>query len=369
MENYYFTAQKLCVGYEGTSLIQDIELSLAKGEILTLIGPNGAGKTTVLKSIAGQLALTGGTLWLDGASLTDLKQSERAKKMAALFTEKSKTEFMSCAEMVEAGRYPYTGRFGLLSEYDRKCVQEAMRLVDAAEFSEKEFQKCSDGQKQRVLLARAICQEPEILLLDEPASYLDIRHKLELLSILQELKRKKKLTVIMSLHELDLAERISDKILCLKGEYMEKFGTPQEIFADGFIHRLYDITKGSFWETDGMIELEKPKGEAQVFVLAGGGSGRRVYRRLQREGCAFVTGILYENDLDYPSACALAAETLCAKAFEPVPEELYKQAKAQMEKCKRVICTKAGFGSLEWYNKELLLFAKQLGKPIEYAIG
>ena len=98
------------------------------------------------------------------------------------------------------------------------------------------------------MLARAICQEPEIVILDEPTSYLDIRYKLEFLSILQELREKKGLTVIMSLHELELAKIVSDKILCLKGEYVERYGTPEEIFESDFIERLFDIKEGSFLE-------------------------------------------------------------------------------------------------------------------------
>ncbi len=121
-----------------------------------------------------------------------------------------------------------------------------MELVHITAISEQDFNKISDGQKQRVMLARAICQEPEIVILDEPTSYLDIKYKLEFLSILQELKEKTGLTVIMSLHELELAKLISDKILCLKEEYVERYGTPEEIFESDFIEQLFDIDESSF---------------------------------------------------------------------------------------------------------------------------
>lgn len=366
MGNYYFTAKNLCVGYDGKPIIRDMEISLSKGEILTLIGPNGAGKSTVLKSIAGQLRLIGGVVCLEGDVLSEMKQNERAKKMSVVLTEKIKTELMNCMEVVATGRYPYTGRFGMLSQQDRQMVQEAMELVHVWEIKEHDFQKCSDGQKQRVMLARAICQQPEIIILDEPVSYLDICHKLEFLSVLQELKKKKGLTVIMSLHELDLAERVSDKILCLKGELVEAFGTPGEVFRSGYIRQLYGIAVGSFDERNGNPELEKPDGVPEVFVIAGGGSGRAVYRRLQREKRAFLTGILYENDLDYPVAEALATEVITAKAFEPMPECLYMQARQRMDSCDDVICTKNTFGSLEQFNEKLLRYAEETGKRIEY---
>ena len=123
-----------------------------------------------------------------------------------------------------------------------------MELTHITDICEQDFDKISDGQKQRVMLARAICQEPEIVILDEPTSYLDIRYKLEFLSVLQELRKKKGLTVIMSLHELEFAKIVSDKILCLKGEYVERYGTPEEIFESDFIERLFDIKEGSFLE-------------------------------------------------------------------------------------------------------------------------
>ena len=113
------------------------------------------------------------------------------------------------------------------------------------EFRDRDFAKISDGQRQRILLARAICQQPEILLLDEPTSYLDIKYKLEFLSVLQELQKKKGLTVILSLHELELAARVSDRILCVDGAFVEQVGTPEEVFRPGHLSKLFQITQGA----------------------------------------------------------------------------------------------------------------------------
>ena len=241
MKRYYFSVKNMCVGYDRKPLIKDIEISLQKGEILSLIGPNGAGKSTVLKSIAGQLKLLGGTVCLGEENLLAMKASDLAKKMSVLFTEKIRAELKTCRDVVATGRYPYTGWFGVLSKEDERIVDEVMELIHITELSGQDFDKISDGQKQRVMLARAICQEPEILILDEPTSYLDIKYKLEFLSILQEMRIKKGLTVIMSLHELELAKIVSDKILCLKGEYVLRYGTPDEVFTSDFIERLFDI--------------------------------------------------------------------------------------------------------------------------------
>lgn len=355
---YYFKTQKMSVGYNGYPLIEDIEIGLEKGEILTLIGPNGAGKSTILKSISRQLELVAGCVCLDGQDLAFMTGAELSKKMAVVLTEKLRTEMMTCEDVVGTGRYPYTGRFGILSESDYRVVEEAMELVHVTEIRNQDFTKISDGQRQRVMLARAICQEPEIIILDEPTSFLDVKYKLEFLSIIQEMRRKKGLTVIMSLHELELAERVSDKILCVDGSHVDRYGRPEEIFTEGYISRLFGIGSGSFDEENGSMELERPAGQPKVFVVAGEGTGRTVYRRLQREGIPFATGVLWDNDLDYPVARALAAEVLVSGAFEPVDEQMLERGKKLIDSCGQVICCKERFGSLDAANRELYRYAK-----------
>ncbi|MCM1262974.1 MAG: ABC transporter ATP-binding protein [Butyrivibrio sp.] len=246
MMDYYFSTKKLCVGYDNIPLIKDIEIMLPKGEILCLIGPNGAGKSTVLKSIARQLDLIGGTVYLGEDVLSGIKAEELAKRMSVVFTDRIRAELKSCRDVVATGRYPYTGWFGVLSSDDWKVVNEIMELTHIADIGDKDFDKISDGQKQRVMLARSLCQEPEIVILDEPTSYLDVKYKLEFLLLLEEMREKKNLTVIMSLHELELAKIVADKILCLKGEYVQRYGTPEEVFAEDFIERLFDIDEKKF---------------------------------------------------------------------------------------------------------------------------
>lgn len=158
-----------------------------------------------------------------------------------------------------------------------------MEAVHVLEFRDRDFAKISDGQRQRILLARAICQQPEILLLDEPTSYLDIKYKLEFLSVLQELQKKKGLTVILSLHELELAARVSDRILCVDGAFVEQVGTPEEVFRPGHLSKLFQITQGSFEEESQEMELAAVKelrrylslpGMAAEEIRFGGCSGR-----------------------------------------------------------------------------------------------
>lgn len=362
---YYFKTEKLSVGYHGIPLIEEIEFGIHKGEILTLIGPNGAGKSTILKSIARQLEPLGGAVYMEKRDLAGFSRQQLSQSMSVVLTDKIRTELMTCEDVIETGRYPYTGRFGVLSREDHRAVEEAMELVHVTELRDQDFSKISDGQRQRVMLAKGLCQEPDIIVLDEPTSYLDVKYKLEFLSILQELRKQKNITVIMSLHELDLAERVSDKILCINGKYVERFGTPEEIFKEGYISKLFCITSGTFDETTTGMELKAAEGSPKVFVIAGGGTGRRAFRCLQRAGVPFAAGILYENDLDYPVAKALAGSVIGAAAFEPVSDALLDEAKKSIRSCEKVICTKEHFAALEKYNEQLLEYAKDCKKDIK----
>ena len=272
---------------------------------------------------------------------------------------------MTCWDVAAAGRYPYTGRFGMLTKEDHDKIEEAMELVHVSDLKDCDFTCVSDGQRQQVMLARAICQEPEILILDEPTSYLDVRHKLEILSFLQEMQREKDLTVIMSLHELDMAKRVSDHIMCIDGRYVDRYGTPEEVFTDLYVSGLFGIKAGSFDETGEDLELEKPDGRARVFVIAGGGLGRKSFRSLQRKGIPFATGIIYENDLDYPAAKALSTELVSAKGFEPVDDALIEKAKELIDACEGVICDRTEFGTYEQFNSRLYEYASSTGKIIK----
>lgn len=199
-----------------------------------------------------------------------------ARKLSVVLTERIHPEMMSCRDVVATGRYPYTGKFGILSKEDEAIVDASIRLVHIEALSERDFTKISDGQRQRVMLARALCQQPDVLVLDEPTSFLDVRYKWNFCPFFRK-ARKEKLTVMMSLHELDLAERISDKIVCVRGDHVDRFGTPEEIFTGSYISELYGMTVGSYDAGTGEVELQPVHGEPRVFVIAGNGTGKAVF--------------------------------------------------------------------------------------------
>lgn len=362
MADFYFQTSALTVGYDGKPLIRDITIGIAKGEIVTLIGPNGAGKSTILKSITRQLKAISGTVEIDGRSIGGLSYKDLATRMAVVLTQRMRPELMTCRDVVAAGRYPYTGRLGLLTKEDEEKVSAAMEIVHAQELSDRDFGAISDGQRQRILLARAICQEPEIIILDEPTSYLDIRHKLELLVILRSMAKEKGITVIMSLHEIDLAQKISDKIICVRGDTIGGFGTPEEVFEEQKIRELYDIAEGYYDPFFGSVELPRPEGKPEVLVLSSCGHGIPVYRRLQKENIPFCAGILYTNDLDYRLARLLASEVITEKPFHEISDESFDRTMAKVRECQKVIDAGCEIGPCNRRMQEILEAAISLGK-------
>ncbi len=234
----------LTVGYS-SSVIESVTLQVEPGEIVALIGPNGAGKSTVLKTITRQLKKLNGKIYISGEDEENFSEAKIAEKISMVMTERIHPDLMTCFDVVATGRYPYTGRLGILSDVDIEKTKEAIKMVGAEDVAAKDFMKISDGQRQRVLLARAICQEPDIMILDEPTSFLDIQYKIDILSVIKKLAKDKNIAVLMSIHELEFVPAIADKVLAVAGNKVVACGSPEEIFTGSNIEKIYGMTSGS----------------------------------------------------------------------------------------------------------------------------
>ncbi|MBE6473888.1 MAG: ABC transporter ATP-binding protein [Coriobacteriaceae bacterium] len=252
----FLETRDLVVGYDGSPLIGHVDIELHAGEILTLIGPNGAGKSTILKSIAGHLEPIGGAVFVSGEPLEGYSAHDLSLELSVMLTDRMRTELLTCADVVEMGRYPHTGRLGILTDEDRRKVREAMELVHVWDLRDHDFMRISDGQRQRIMLARAIAQEPRIIVLDEPTNYLDIRYQIELLNVLRRLVSSRDVAVIMSMHELSLARKVSDYVMCVKGDCICAQGPVEEIIVPEVIDDLYDLEPGVFDPVTGAIVLD-----------------------------------------------------------------------------------------------------------------
>lgn len=355
----------LSVGYGRRVLLKDLCASILPGQILTLIGPNGAGKSTVLKTVSHHLARMGGVVRVGGEDIERMDGHELAKRLSVVLTERVRPELMTCYDVAASGRYPYTGRFGMLTAQDRDVIAQSLALVRAETLADKPFARVSDGQRQRVMIARALCQQPRVLVLDEPTSFLDIRYKIELSAILLRLAREQGVTIVMSLHEIDLAARVSDLVMGIGTHGVEMFGTPEAVFTEANITRLYGISSGAYDALSGSVELPRAEGQPRMFVLGGMGRATAVYRRLTREGTPFATGILAENDMDIPAARHLAARILTTAPFAPPSEAVLTEARQMLLNCGALLIPD-GLEAHAW-DDELICFAQEHCVEVRHA--
>ncbi len=356
------SARDLSVGYNHNTLIPDITFDVHAGEIMVLIGPNGAGKSTILKTLTARLQAIDGIVCVENENLSAIDLRNLAKKQSVLMTDRPEVDLLSVEEMVAMGRYPYTGFLGTLKEEDHSLVCKAMELVGITEIKDCDFNRISDGQKQLTLLAKAICQQPRILIMDEPASFLDISHKLQFISIIRRLAREEGITVIMSLHELDLASRVADSVLCIGDGMIDRYGAADDIFAEnGYIEQLYKL-KGSFIASFGCIEPERNEGKPDLFVIGGGKSAISVYRSLHRKGQAFYAGILSESDIAYPVSMALAAEIVSIGPYKQITQDSILRAQELIDRVTNVILVPDCVGDANSELHVLIDYAHASGK-------
>lgn len=354
--------ENVVAGYGTKVVLTDVSFEVLPGHILTLMGPNGSGKSTIIKTLSGQIPSLGGNIFLGEKNINLINRKDVAKQMSVMLTERPNPEYMTCRDIVEMGRIPYAGKLGNLSLEDEKIVEETMELINITALSDNLFRNISDGQRQRVMLARAIAQEPSVLIMDEPTTFLDIRYKIDLLTILKNLVHKKQIAVILSLHELELAGKISDEILCVRNGGVGAYGKTEDVFTGDYIQELYEIEDGKYIESFGSIELTPVKGEPKVFVIAGGGEAINIYHKLWREDIPFACGVMAKNDMEYPIADVLAQRVISSPAFCRPDEALYDEAVKIIDSCDKVICNIKSFEEYNIINKRLYEYAISKGK-------
>jgi len=230
----------LTFSYGDKSVLQGVSFSVSQGEMVGLLGPNGSGKTTLLKILSMVLAGKGGVK-LNGREIQNYGRRELSRLVAVVPQENQVNFPYTVAEMVSMGRASLHGPFSLEGKKDLEIIRESMRLTDTLLFADRYFHELSGGEKQRVIIARALAQEPQILLLDEPSSFLDIRHQLELLELVRKLNREHGLTVLSALHDLNLASLFFPRILILRDGVVCQDGPPQDVLTPEVIHQVYGV--------------------------------------------------------------------------------------------------------------------------------
>lgn len=246
--------EKVSAGYGQRVVVRDASIDIQKGEIICLIGPNGGGKSTLLKSINGTLGIKGGNIFLGKRDLSQLSAKEIAKELSIVTTERIRPQLMTCKDIVMSGRLPFSGGFGRYGREDEEIARRSMETMKVDKLADTSYESLSDGQKQRTLIARAICQSPRVLVMDEPTSYMDIKHRLELMEVVRQMAASE-VTVIMSLHEIELALGVADRLLLVYDDGHVLVKTPAEVIENSMIQELYGLDDAMYQKIEGTLTL------------------------------------------------------------------------------------------------------------------
>ncbi|HBE9108530.1 TPA: ABC transporter ATP-binding protein [Clostridioides difficile] len=353
----------LSVGYNNKVVISNINVEVKNGEILCLLGSNGAGKTTLLRSLSKLISPIKGEIYLNGININCISRKALSKKMALVLTNRLLGDLMTVQDIVNIGRYPYTGFFGNLSKKDLIMVDEALESVDALHLKKRYFDELSDGEKQKVLVARALVQEPEIIILDEPTTHLDIKHRLELINILKKLSKEKSISVILSLHEIDIALKSCDKVALIKNNKVIAYGQPEDVVDEDIINSLYELDDKNFNSLLGSVEISN-KSKNEVFIIGGGGKATPIYRAFTKKGIGLYSGIIHENDIDYEIGRTMGIKMFTESPFEPISDESFNLAIRNLNDSKIIIDTGFSVGETNKRNIDIIKEALKLDKKV-----
>lgn len=216
------TTNRLTVGYRGHRVVEDISLSLPCGRLVCLLGPNGAGKSTLLRTLCGFQPPIEGTVTISGSDITTMSAAEVARLVSVVLTDRPLTPSLTVAEMVGMGRAPYTGFWGRLSDDDRRLVSEAMQTVGIAPLATRRMGRLSDGERQKVMIAKALAQHTPVIVLDEPTAFLDYPSKVAVMKTLARLAHDEGKTILMSTHDLELAAQLGDELMEIENKHIRK---------------------------------------------------------------------------------------------------------------------------------------------------
>ncbi|WP_136689464.1 ABC transporter ATP-binding protein [Halorhabdus amylolytica] len=238
-----FRGEDLVVGYPSSEqpVIDGASISVAPGEVTALVGPNGSGKSTLLKGLADQLALESGVVRLDGADIHDMETKELARKLGLLSQENVAPDSITVETLVEHGRYPHRDFFDGLTDEDRTAIDRAIELAGVDHLRDREVGQLSGGQKQLVWIAMVLAQETDVLLLDEPTTFLDLHHQLEVMEIVRALRDDSDMTVVVVLHDIQQAARHADRMVALKDGKIRARGTPEEVITEQLLAEVFEI--------------------------------------------------------------------------------------------------------------------------------
>lgn len=262
---------------------EDINLTLNEGELVCLLGPNGAGKSTLMRTISGMQAPLAGNIRVDGQDIHAMPARERAKRLSVVLTERVSAGLLSGYALVGLGRYPHTNWSGTLTEEDHSIIQNAIRMVGAEELAHRNVSELSDGERQKIMLARALAQEPRMMILDEITAFLDLPRRVEIMRLLRRMARQTNRAILLSTHDLDLALRSADRIWLLPKGGPLQTGAPEDLVLSGAFEDAFANEGVDFDRQHGAFQVHQTF-DTDIELVGTGILGYWTKRALEREG-------------------------------------------------------------------------------------
>ncbi|HOR86175.1 MAG TPA: ABC transporter ATP-binding protein [Bacillota bacterium] len=363
--------EKLSFSYDVKKVLEQINMEINKGSFFCIIGPNGSGKSTLLKVISAALKPQKGVVYVEGIDISHIKNRSVAK-LISFVPQNTSLEFdFKVSDIVLMGRYPYINKFIGEKQEDLELAEKAMQYTNTLFLKDRSFMELSGGERQRVILAQALTQNTEILILDEPVSHLDLQHQMEILNLIKKMCVDKKLTAITVLHDLNLASAYSDYIVMMRNGEIKRQGTPFETLTASGIKEIFDtdvyVSVSPVSNKPYIYALARPDVEKKgirVHIICGGGSGSEIIGRLYSEGFDLSSGVLAIGDLDWKVSKENNVQIAEEIPFAGISDEAYAKNKELAEGADVIVLTGLYFGKSNKRNLELLLEKSLEQKPL-----
>ncbi|WP_273834700.1 heme ABC transporter ATP-binding protein [Halococcus sp. PRR34] len=333
--------EDLSIAFGDIEAVSDASLAVDRGEIVGLVGPNGAGKTTLLSAINGLIDPTEGSVHIAGDDVGDLSARAIARRVATVPQETSLSFAFPVREVVAMGRTPYRSRFERASATDREHTRRAMERTGVKRFADRTIDEVSGGERQRVVLARALCQDPQVLVLDEPTASLDINHQVRTLSLVREFVADGR-AALCAIHDLSLAARFCDRLALIAEGRIVATGPPEAVLTETHVERAFDADAAvTRHPVTGAVDVtattDRAERDSRVHVLGGGRTAARAIVTLAEAGFAISAGVLPSGDVATEAATAHGAETLTAEPFAPIDERTRERAAGAVQEADVVV--------------------------------
>ncbi len=366
--------ENVSAGYGGEPVLRNVTFEVEDGGIVGILGPNGAGKTTMLRALAGLIRPMRGSIRLFARDTRKLSTPERAKLLGVVPQSLETPMTFSVSEIVMMGRTASLSRWRMPSVADRRVVERAMAFTDVVEIKNRPFSDLSGGEKQRVVIAMVLAQEPRIIVMDEPTSHLDINHRIEVMEIVRRLNRDHGTTIVVISHDLALTAEYCRTLILLDHGRIAAHGSPDSVITEENIRNVYrcevsiqrNVSTGSLVVLPSLrpFRAETCGNGARIHVIAGGGCAADILRRLVLEGYTVTCGVLNEGDTDGEVAKALGLETVWEKPFSPIQHEAAAAAERLVAEADAVVICGVPFGTGNLPNLDIASKALRSGRKV-----